>query len=104
MLSVERERAAVERRGAELLDGAVVVGGGVAFVVVPSVAGVLLVEFPHDFVAVGLGQDAGSGHGHVFGVALDDALVGDVGLVVEAVAVDDEDFGLDEDLQMSFKM
>ena len=94
VLAVEGEGAAVEGRGAVLLDGAVVVGGGVALVVVPSVLGVLGVEAEHDGVAVGFGKDAGGSYGHVFGVALDDTLEGEGGLVVEAVAVDDEELWL----------
>ena len=88
----------MERGGTVLLDGVEVFGSRIAFVAVPAVVGILLVEAAHDFVAVGFCEDAGSSHGHVTGIALDDALVGDVGLVVEAVAVDDEELGLDSQL------
>ena len=75
------------------LDGSVVFGGGVAFVAVPAVERVLLVELQHEFVAVGFGEDACSGNRHVFGIAFDDALVGDIGLVVEPVSVNEKELG-----------
>ena len=59
---------------AVLFDGTVVLKGGVAFVAVPSVVWELVVQSDHDFVAMGFGQNAGGGNGHVEGVAVDDTL------------------------------
>ena len=81
------EGHAVVGRGAVLADGFAVGGGGVALVVVPGVAGVLVVQAQHVVVAVGLGQYAGGGYVHVLGIALHHRLprCGAVGL--EAVAI-----------------
>lgn len=53
----EAEGEAVEGGGTEGGDGCAVVAGGVAFVDLPVVAGVLEGCFFHEFVAVGLGED-----------------------------------------------
>ena len=79
---------------AVLLYGVEVLRCGVAFVAVPAVGGVFVVEAQHELVAVCLGEDAGGGDGHVGGVAFDKGLVRDVGLVVEAVAVDEQELGV----------
>ena len=63
---------------------------GIACIAVPSVVWVLLVKREHVFVAIGLGQYAGSRYREVFGIALHDGGVGYVVIWPEAVAVDDE--------------
>ena len=77
-----------------LLDGLVVCGSGVAFIGIPAVEGVFLVQLSHELVAVSLGEDAGGGDGHILCVAFDDACVGNIGFVIETVAVDKQVFGL----------
>jgi hypothetical protein len=91
MLTIKGEGVTVVGCDAVLLDGAVVVGGGVAFVVGPAIERELAVELEHDVVAVGFGEDGGGGDGHEAGVAFDNALVGKGSFVVEAVAVDEEE-------------
>ncbi len=73
---------------AVLLYGLIVGGCGIAFVVVPTVLGILFVETQHQLVAMGLGQYAGGRYRHVLCIAAHKALIGQGGLVVEFVAVD----------------
>jgi len=99
----EVEGAAVVRRGAMLLDALAVLLGGIAGIVVPTIVRILLVEFLHVVVAVGLGEDGGGCDGEVFAIAFHDGGMGQgmtlLGTVrvfivgVESVAVDDEGFG-----------
>jgi len=65
----------------------------VTFVVVPTVVGIEFVLLGHIVVSVGLGQNRGGSDGLVFGIAFDDALERDVGLVDESVAVDEQIVG-----------
>ena len=77
-----------------LLDSTEVFGGRVAFVAVPAVEGVFTVQLRHQLIAVSFCQNAGGGDGHESGVAFDEALVGVGGLIVESVAVDEQELGL----------
>src|SRR5690554_5708267 len=81
------EAAAVQGGGAVRFDGGTVRFGGVAFVLVPAVMGVLPVGLFHPLVAVGLGQDRGGGYAEVGGVAFYDAVVGQVFIAFEAVTI-----------------
>jgi len=67
-----REAAAVDRAWAVLLEGGLVGGGAVAFVLGEIVFGPLFVMLAHEAVAGDLGEDAGGGDGETFAVALDD--------------------------------
>ncbi len=53
----EAEGEAVVRGGSEAVDGGAVGFCGVAFVYVPTVVGILGVDFDHVVVAVGFGKD-----------------------------------------------
>jgi hypothetical protein len=53
----------VERGGAEQVEGAAVLGGGVSLVRGQSVVGVLGIERAHEAVAVDLGNDRCGGDG-----------------------------------------
>lgn len=86
-------------RGAILTDGGTMSGGGIAFVLVPMVLGIILMDAEHVVVAVGLGKNGGGGDVHVGGVALDDGGMGDVFVGHEAVAVDEEVLGTDAELR-----
>ena len=90
---------AVERSDAVVEDGLVVLFGGVAFVVVPAIVRIEFVLFIHVIVAVGFGKDRGGSNSLVFGVAFDDAAEGNIGLVDEAVAVDEKVLRLDRKLR-----
>ena len=59
-----------------LLEGGLVGGGAVAFVLDETVFGPLFVEFAHEAVAGDLGEDAGRGDAVALGVALDDGCLG----------------------------
>ena len=102
---------AVEGRDAVLADGFAMLARGIPHVVLPVVLGILLCQVEHILVAMGLGEDAGSGDGLVFGVALHDAGVGESktlpaplfrgelwGVGLEAVAIDDDGFGSHDEL------
>ena len=79
----------MERRGAMGGDGGAMVGSRVAFVLGPVVHGVLLVEAAHELIAVGLGEDRGSGDVAEAAVALDIGGEGNVAPGGEFVAVHD---------------
>ena len=89
----ELEGHAVVGCGAILADGFAVGWGGIAFVAVPVVLGIVLMDAEHIVVTVGLGKDAGGSNAHVGSIALDDGGVGDVLVGHEAVAVDEEVLG-----------
>ena len=99
----EVEAATMVGRGAMLLDALAVLLGGIAGIVVPAVVRVLLVEFLHVVVAIGLGKDGGCSDGKILAIAFHDggvgqgmALLSTVAVFVigvESVAVDDEGFG-----------
>ena len=63
-------------------------GGAVAFVAVPLVLRKFFVDVMHVFIAVRFCQDAGSGDGREFSVALDHALVFDLGVGLKSIAID----------------
>ena len=77
--------------------------GGIALVAFPVIKGVEAGLFHHVIIAIGLGQDGGSGNTLVFSVALDDASVGqllagigqfrtnDIG--IEVVPIDNQGLG-----------
>ena len=89
----EVERHAMMGGRAMGADGFAVGTGGIAFVTVPSVHGIVLMEGVHVVVAIGFGQDAGSGNGEVLGITLDDGLVRQGLITLETVPVDDEGLG-----------
>ena len=72
VLAVEAEGAPVVGCDAVLFYGVEVLRCGVAFVAVPTVVGVLLVEVVHVVVTVGFGQYGGGGYGEIFAIAFDD--------------------------------
>ena len=61
----------------------------------PVVRRVFSVETYHQRIAVGFGQDGSRGDGEVGRVALDHTLIRDSQTVFEAIAVDEQEFGLD---------
>ena len=75
---------------AQFFDPLSVLLGRVASVSLPSISGVLLTEFGHEVVAVGFGEDGCCGDGLVFTITLDDALVGDLLIRYESVAIDEQ--------------
>src|SRR5690242_8171361 len=68
-LADQRETAAVERRRPEVAQGAAMIGGGIATVGLPAIAGMQLGVTRHDPVASDLGDDRGGGNRTAFGVA-----------------------------------
>ena len=78
-------------RDAMEADGLAVLPRGVTGVAVPAVVRHLHVEFAHVVVAVSLREDGGRGNGEVLAVALDDGLVGQLSVGLEAVAIDDDE-------------
>lgn len=72
------ECEAVEGGEAEAEDGGLVLGGGIAHVALPAVAGVLRGQLGHQVVAVGLGQNRGGGDAEIFAVTLHYGMGGNV--------------------------
>lgn len=72
-------------------DCSIMLAGGVALVAVPAIVRVFLVLLFHVVVAVGLRQYRCRCNCLVFAVALDDALVRQVTLIDEPVAVDEKE-------------
>ena len=70
------EATAVDGARAMLLEGGLVGGGSVAFVLGETVFGPLFVVPAHEAVAGDLGEDAGGGNAVALGVALDDGGLG----------------------------
>ena len=66
---------------------------GIALVLLPVVVGILLCKTVHVFVAKCLGEDARCGYRLILTVALHYRCVGQVAVVCEAVAVDDDRLG-----------
>ena len=66
---------------------------GVAGIVVPTIEGILFVEFLHVVVAISFGQDRGGCYRLVFPIAFDDGLVWRSAVGEKFVAVDDDKFG-----------
>ena len=77
----------MDRGGTVLRQGGVMACGGVAFVFVPSVFGMLFVHLVHIVVTVGLRQYRSGGDRQVFAVTFDYGVIGDKPFVVEPVAV-----------------
>ncbi len=70
------------------LESLAVVGGGVADVVVPAVAGVALGEACHQAVADDFGDDGGAGDGVALAIAFDDGeVISELGL---GTAIDED--------------
>ena len=94
LLFAASEGEAVVGGESEAEDGGLVLGGGVAHVALPAVAGVLPGQLGHQVVAVGLGQNRGGGDAEVFAVTFHYGMGGNVhhrdGIEVgfEFVAVD----------------
>lgn len=98
----EVEGHAVMGCGAVLLDGGPVGLGGVAFVLLPAVLGIVAGKGEHVVVTIGLGEDGGCCDAEIGGIAFNDGMIryaccvcalreGRIG--DEAVAVDDEVLG-----------
>lgn len=64
----------------------------IAFVSVPVVGGIFLMEAYHMIVSVGLSQNTGSSDAHVLTVTLDDCGVGKVGIWCKTVTINDDFF------------
>ena len=79
-------------------NGGTMLFRGIALIAVPSVAGKLFVQAVHVVVAVGLGQDGRGGDGKVLAVALHHRGVGNVGIFLETVAVDEQVLRTDGEL------
>ena len=75
---------------AVLEDAAAVLECGVARIVIPTIVWVLLVKGVHVVVTIGLCQDRGGSDGEIFAIALDDGLMGQITIGLEAVAIDDD--------------
>ena len=73
-------------------------GRGIAFVVFPVVVGKFVGQTGHQGVAVGFGKDGGCRDGEIGGIPLDDAAVGNLPSVGEAVAVHQDELRLDGEL------
>ena len=71
-----------------MVDCRDMLGSRVALVVPPVVGGKLVRQTAHQSIAVGLGQYGRGGDGEVSGIALYDAAIGNAPLVVESVAID----------------
>ena len=63
-------------------------GSAVAFVAVPAVFRMFIMDPVHVFVAMRFGQDAGGGDGGEFSVSFDHAGVQDFGIGLEAITID----------------
>ena len=94
VVSAKLEGEAVEWAVAVFDDGSSMFACGVAHVAFPAIGGIVGSEAYHEVVAIGLGQDAGSGDRHVFAVAANDGAVGDEVVGFESVAVNDDVLGL----------
>jgi len=84
----------MEWAGSVGLEGLEVVGGGVAFVLIPVVLRKFVVEVFHEFVSVGFGEDGGGRNALVFAVSLGYAVVGEGAIGQKFCPVDEEGFGL----------
>ena len=71
---------------AVLLNGIAMFTGGISLVLLPVVHGELLMDLRHKVIAVGLGQDRGSGNVEIFTVPFDDAFVRDLAVIFKAVS------------------
>ena len=67
-------------------------GGWVAFVGIPAVVWVLFVVFEHKVVSSGFGQYGGCGYVEVFAITTNDAVVRNVLVGLEFIAVYDDGF------------
>ncbi len=65
----------------------------IAGIPVPAVFGMGNMQFFHEVVAPGLGEDRGCGDAQVFAVALYDAMMGNVVVRDEFIAVNKDEFG-----------
>ncbi len=64
-------------------------GGAVAFVAVPAVFRMFVMDPVHVFVAVGFGQDAGRRDGGEFSISFDHTFVRDFRIGLESISVDE---------------
>lgn len=87
------ERQTVIRCGATSGNSCAMLLGWITFVVVPVVVRELFVQVVHIVVAVGLGQNRGCSDGEELAIALYHHGMGDAGIGLEAVAVDEQVLG-----------
>ena len=64
-------------------------GSAVAFVAVPAVFRIFIMDPVHVFVAVRFGQDAGGRDGGEFSVSFDHTFMRDFGIGLESISVDE---------------
>ena len=74
-------------------DAIAVFGGWVAFVGIPAVVRMLLVVFEHEVVSGGFRQYGRSRYVAVFAIAPNDAVVRNVLVGLECIAVNEDGFG-----------
>lgn len=94
LIIIKAESTAVELAGTVLVQGILVLAGGVAFVLGPVVLREFVMYFLHVIIAVGLGQYAGRCNGGIKPIALDDAFMRNPFIRGEPVAVDQQEFRL----------
>ena len=82
------ERQAMIRRESILPNSQTVLLGGITFVAVPAIVGILLVQTQHILISMSLGQHRGRGNVGILAVSLDNTLIGQATVRRETIAVD----------------